>query len=130
MLTEEIRPLLFAHVRENARAKGIYLDFIGGYVDHVHALVSLGGDQTIAKLAQLLKGESAHWANQQSSTIGKIEWQDEYFAASVSESLVDRAREYIKNQEEHHRKKPFAEEYDHLLKECGSESLRKDSIPQ
>ena len=125
MLIKEIRTPLFSHIRENARAKGIYLDFIGGYLDHVHSLISLGGEQSISRIAQLIKGESAHWVNQQSLLPSKLQWQDEYFAASVSGSSVDVLRDYIKNQEEHHRKKQYAEEYDSLLKEYGFESLRK-----
>lgn len=125
MLATEIRTRLFNHIRENARAKAIYLDFINGYVEHVHALISLGGDQSVSKVAQLLKGESSHWANQQQLTATKLEWQDEYIAVSVSDSMVDIVREYIKNQEEHHRKKSFAEEYDEFLKEYGFAALRK-----
>jgi REP element-mobilizing transposase RayT len=124
-LTTGFRQLLFAHIRENARTKGIFLDFINGYVDHVHTLISLGADQSIAKVAQLLKGESSHWANQQELSPKRLEWQDEYIAVSVSDSKVDIVREYIKNQEERHRIKSFSEEYDEFLKEHGFESLRK-----
>ncbi len=52
-LTGKIRQKVFQHIRENAREKGIHLDFIGGYVDHVHCLISLGTDQTIEKIMQL-----------------------------------------------------------------------------
>ena len=58
-------------------------------------------------------------------TATKLEWQDEYIAVSVSDSMVDRMREYIKNQEEHHRKKSFAEEYNEFLREYGFDSLQK-----
>ena len=125
MLAKEIRQQLFTHIRENARAKGIFLDFINGYIEHIHTLISLGGDQSVSKVAQLLKGESSHWANQQQLMPTKLEWQDEYIAVSVSDSVVDTVREYIKNQEEHHRKKSFAEEYDEFLKGYGFAALRK-----
>ena len=46
LLTAEVRPTVFQHIRENAREKNIFVDFINGYDDHVHALVSLGTDQT------------------------------------------------------------------------------------
>ncbi len=59
LLTDEIRQKVFEHIRENARAKNIHLDFINGYIDHVHCLISLGTDQTIMKLMQLIKGESS-----------------------------------------------------------------------
>lgn len=119
VLTKEIKPELFRHIRENALKKDIHLDFINGHLEHVHALISIKGDQSVSKIAQLLKGESSHWANQKQLMQGKLDWQDDYAAFSVSESLVDTVREYIKNQEEHHRKKTFAEEYAELLKMHG-----------
>jgi REP element-mobilizing transposase RayT len=114
MLEREVRYKVFEHIKANANQKAIYLDTIGGYIEHVHTLISLGSDQTISKVAQLLKGESSHWVNQNSLTRTKFEWQDEYIAFSVSESMVEKVREYIREQEEHHRKKSFAEEYREL----------------
>lgn len=63
LLSDEIRPKVFQHIRHNAGEKGIFIDFIGGYIDHVHCLVSLGTDQTIEKIIQLIKGESSFWIN-------------------------------------------------------------------
>jgi len=60
---------------------------------------------------QLIKGESSYWINKNQLTPQKFEWQDEYFAVSVSESGLEKVRDYIKNQEEHHRRKSFIEEY-------------------
>jgi REP element-mobilizing transposase RayT len=119
ILGKDIRLKVFEHIRANARAKNIFLDTIGGYVDHVHALVSLGPDQTIAKVAQLLKGESSHWVNKESLTQTRFEWQDEYAAFSVSESAVEAVRSYISGQEEHHHRKAFAEEYQEILTRHG-----------
>ena len=56
-----------------------------------------------------------------------FEWQDEYFAVSISESGVNAVREYIKNQETHHAKKSFQEEYDEFMKKYGF-TLMKDSL--
>jgi putative transposase len=50
---------------------------------------------------------------------GHFEWQDDYIALSVSESVMDRLREYIKNQEEHHSKKSFEEEFEEIMKKYG-----------
>lgn len=119
IIYQELRPKLFHHIRENAKIKGIYFDTINGYLDHVHVLLRLKPDQSVAKVAQLLKGESSHWVNDQKLTGVKFEWQDEYIALSVSESLVDKVREYIKNQEKHHQKKTFAEEYEQFMKKYG-----------
>src|SRR4030095_7568552 len=115
-LSKEIRDRLIEHIISNANAKDIYLDAIGGWSEHLHLLISLGREQTIAKAAMLLKGESAHWFNQQNLLRGRFYWQDDYFAVSVSESLVERLKEYISNQEEHHKARPFSEEYDRLIK--------------
>jgi putative transposase len=111
ILTFEIRQEIFNHIRENADKKGIYLDFINGHLEHVHCLISLGTGQNIDKILMLLKGESSYWVNKNKISQRKFEWQDEYFAVSVGESDVNRVREYIKNQEEHHKKISFNEEY-------------------
>jgi REP element-mobilizing transposase RayT len=118
-LTDEIRLRVFQHIRENAALKGIYIDFIGGYVDHLHCLVSLGTDQTIENIMQLIKGESSFWINKNKLCRGRFEWQDEYFAASVSETLVASVRSYIANQEEHHLKESFDEEFEGFMKRAG-----------
>jgi hypothetical protein len=55
----------------------------------------------------------------------KFEWQDEYFAVSVSESIVDKVRDYINNQEEHHKKKTFQEEYDEFMIKFGFQKKSK-----
>ena len=116
VLTKNIREIIFKHIKENGKKKNIHVDFVNGHCDHVHCLISLNAEQTIAKVVQLLKGESSYWANKNNLCEEKLAWQDEYFAVSVSESGVDRVREYIKNQEEHHRNKTFGEEYDEFIK--------------
>ena len=83
--------------------------------DHIHILVSLSIDQTVSKIMQLIKGESSFWINQQNVIRGKFEWQDEYIALSVSESAIDKVRAYIANQELHHLKKTFDQEYKEFL---------------
>ena len=115
----ELRQKVWNHIRENAIQKGIYIDFINGYSDHCHCLISLGVDQNIQKVIQLIKGESSFWINKNELTKEKFQWQEEYFAVSVSESILDKVREYIKNQEEHHKKKSFQEEYDEFILKYG-----------
>ncbi|MBX9806591.1 MAG: IS200/IS605 family transposase [Flavobacteriaceae bacterium] len=117
--TREIRKIMWNHIRENAKEKGIHIDFINGHAEHCHCLISLGVDQTIQKVMQLIKGESSFWMNNQKLILDKFEWQDEYFAVSVSESVIDRVRNYIKNQEQHHGKKTFDEEYDEFIIKYG-----------
>jgi len=122
--TKELRKKVWQHIRENAKEKEIFIDFINGYAEHCHCLISLGTDQTIQQIMQLVKGESAYWINKNQLTEVKFEWQDEYFAVSVSESMLDKVRGYIKNQEEHHSKKTFQEEYDEFVDKYGFKKFK------
>lgn len=119
ILTKDIRINLFQHIRENAKAKQIYIDFINGDMEHIHFLLALNADMSIAKTIQLIKGEAAFWANKKSLIRPKLEWADEYFAVSVSESVLDKVRDYLKNQEEHHRKMTFKDEFEKLIAKYG-----------
>jgi len=119
LLTDGIRQKVFQHIKENAQGKQIHLDFIGGMPDHVHCLISLGTDQTIEKVMQLIKGESSFWINKNNLCKTKFEWQDEYFAVSVSESILENVRKYIANQEEHHRTINFDDEFQGFMKRAG-----------
>jgi putative transposase len=133
LATKEIRQKMWQHIRENARKKGIFVDFVNGYLEHCHCLVSLNSDQTIEKVMQLIKGEFSYWINRQDfftklpTDLSMFEWQEEYFAVSVSESMIERTRNYIKNQEAHHAKKTFEQEYNELISRYGFQ--RFDDIP-
>ena len=119
IITSELKPLLLSHIKENSIEKGIFIDSLNCVNNHIHLLVSLGTEQTIAKITMLIKGESSYWVNKQKIISEKFEWQDEYIALSVSESAIDNTRKYIANQEEHHKKKTFMQEYDEFLEEYG-----------
>jgi REP element-mobilizing transposase RayT len=126
LLSDEIRSQVFDHIRAYAREKGIYLDHIGGYREHVHCLVSLGTDQKISDVIKLLKGESSHWINQQGLCKRKFQWQHEYFAVGVGESILERTRSYIRRQEQHHQQKAFDAEFDDMLRAYGFERHSDD----
>ena len=115
IISKDIKPALLDHIKENSIRKGIYIDCLNCVEDHVHLLISLGSEQTISKVAMLIKGESSFWANGKKLVKHKFEWQDDYIALSVSESAISKVRLYIENQEEHHRHKTFAQEYDEFL---------------
>ena len=124
--TRTIREAMWQHIRDNGKTKGIFIDFVNGYREHCHCLVSLGTEQTISKIMQLIKGESAYWFNKQNFIKDKLEWQDEYFAVSVSESVLNKVREYIKNQEEHHSKKTFQQEYEEFIIKYGFQKFKDE----
>jgi len=126
LLTDDIRPLVFSHIRETAREKGIFVDHINGYKEHAHCLVSLAIEQTLSGIAKQLKGESSHWINETGLCSEKFQWQHEYFAVSVSESVLERTRNYIKRQDEHYRRKRFDTEFDEMLRKFGFQRFRDD----
>jgi putative transposase len=102
------------------------MDCINGYSEHVHCLISLGREQRLSYVAQLIKGESSFWINKNKLTRSKFAWQDDYYAVSVSESHVEQVRVYIKSQEDHHKLKSFEEEIEVFMKKYGF-SVVKDS---
>jgi len=115
LLTPELRVKVWKHIKSNASEKGVFLEMVNGYSDHCHCLISLGSNQNIEKIVQLIKGESSHWINKNNLTKEKFAWQEEYFAVSISESMIETVRNYIKNQEKHHQKKSFSEEYSEFM---------------
>ncbi|WP_143885013.1 IS200/IS605 family transposase [Chryseobacterium binzhouense] len=79
--------------------------------DHVHILVSISPTVTISDLVRDIKAGSSKFINEKGWTNGKFNWQEGYGAFSYSKSSVDSVIKYILNQEEHHKKKTFKEEY-------------------
>ena len=128
LLNKTIRQTVFEHIHQNALDKGIYMDIVNGHAQHVHCLFRLKNDQTISKVMQLIKGEPSFWINRQKLIKSKFQWQDEYFAVSVSESQVEAVRKYIREQEEHHKNKTFKQEYDEFINRYGFQVFKdKDS---
>src|SRR4030065_960832 len=119
ILTKDVRKQFFQHIHENAKEKQIYIDFINGEMEHVHCLLALNADMSIAKIIELINGEAASWANKNKLIKPRLEWADEYFAVSVSESMLDKVREYIKNQGMHHKKITFKEEFEKFIAKYG-----------
>lgn len=115
LLIREVRSALLTHICENTREKGIYVDMVNGHLDHVHCLLALNADMAIAQVMQLIKGESDFWANKNKLVKPKLEWAKEYYAFSVSESMVQKVREYIRSQEQHHARVTFKSEYENFL---------------
>jgi putative transposase len=122
ILEKSIRVTVFKHIWENAKKHGIHIDFINGVEDHVHCLLLLNADLSISKILNLIKGESSHWANQEKIISQKFEWADDYYASSVSDSAVNTVRDYIRNQEKHHHKYTYEEEYQKFLDEQNKEN--------
>jgi REP element-mobilizing transposase RayT len=114
-LNSNIRQKVFEHIKTNAEEKGINIDYINGYVDHVHSLISLNADQNIGEVMHKIKGESSYWINNNGLTKEKFGWQNDYYAASISKSHVERVRGYIRNQETHHSSQTLNDEIGELF---------------
>ena len=105
-----------AHLNEYACAKGIYMKINFVNTDHVHTLIDLPTKFSIEEVAQFFKGSSSHWINENNLVPGKFGWGRGYGVFSVSHSAVGEVAKYIASQEEHHRKRSFAEELKLFLK--------------
>src|ERR1700730_854546 len=89
--------------------------------EHVHTLIDLPTNYSIEETMKLLKGASSHWINQERIVAAKFYWGRGYGAFSVSQSNVNDVSKYIAHQEEHHRRKTFAEEYETFVRVYGLE---------
>lgn len=118
-INEELQPKLWAYMAGIAKNHGMHAVAIGGTEDHIHALINVGATLGIAKAVQALKANSSRWINDHPRT--RFEWQEGYFACSVSRSQVSRVIRYIANQKEHHKKMDSAAEFALLLKKHGFE---------
>jgi REP element-mobilizing transposase RayT len=94
---------------------------INSMPDHLHLFIGLRPDQCLSDLMRLVKGESSEWINKQQFTSTAFRWQEGYGAFSYSRSHVQTVTDYVMNQEEHHRKRTFLEEYQQLLEHFGIE---------
>jgi putative transposase len=116
LMTKNNKEALCAHIREYSLSKNIHLLNVNGWQNHLHAFLSLMPEQNIATVINLIKGESSFWANKNLRWTERFGWQNDYFAVSISQSHFERVNNYISNQEEHHRKKTFQEEYAEFIK--------------
>lgn len=89
---------------------------INSMPDHLHLFFGMRAHQSLSDLMRLVKGDSSEWINKQKLVAGKFRWQEGYGAFSYSKSHTDAVVKYIINQEEHHRKKTFLQEYKEMLK--------------
>ena len=109
---------LHAFLGGAVRTAGGVAESVGGTNDHVHLLIGLKATHRLADVLRDIKAASSNWVHQE---LGRpiFSWQDGYGAFTVSPSLRMTVRRYIENQEEHHRRKTFQEEYRALLERSG-----------
>lgn len=116
----ELRDELYAYMatilRDNVDSPAI---IIGGVEDHVHILCLLSRKFAIMKLIEEAKTETSKWIKKQSTELSNFSWQGGYGAFSVSESNIPQVKTYIANQEQHHKRMTFQDEFRELCKRHG-----------
>ena len=121
LIQEQWRDELYMYITGIITNNGHKLLQIGGMPDHVHVLFGMKPTQTLSDLMQDIKGNSSLWINKKQLVRGKFSWQEGYGAFSYGKSQIDRVAKYIQQQEKHHKKRNFEEEYLELLKLFGIE---------
>ncbi|MCD4785753.1 MAG: IS200/IS605 family transposase [Candidatus Eremiobacteraeota bacterium] len=111
ILFKELRIKLFEHLVSRANEMEVSIEKLNIQPEHIHCLLSLPSNKTIADISKILKGESSHWINNSGLLEGKFRWQRGFGAFSISISRLDTVKRYIHNQEEHHKEKSFLDEY-------------------
>lgn len=110
---------LYEYIGGTIRAKkGCQIE-IGGVADHVHILARLSPALAVADVVRDIKANSSKWVHELPEPTAEFEWQKGYGAFTVSYSNIEAVREYIRNQEAHHRKRTFQEEYVDFLSRHG-----------
>ena len=90
---------------------------VNGMPDHIHAFIGLRPSMAVSDLVRDVKNNSSNFINEKKLVKGKFSWQEGYGAFSYAHSQIETVYNYILNQEEHHKKKTFREEYIDFLKQ-------------
>jgi REP element-mobilizing transposase RayT len=122
LISKFIEQKVYQYISEQLRAQGCPVRIINGMPDHIHCLFLLNPQKSIAEVVKQAKGSSSHFVNQNNLISEKFAWQIGYAAYSVSESVIEKVFNYIKNQKHHHQKKTYQQEYDEFLKLFGFEN--------
>lgn len=111
LIPKEHRDELHRFITGIVSNRGQKLFSIFAMPDHIHLLVSISPNNLISDLVRDIKAGSSKFINEKNWIMGRFNWQEGYGAFSYSKSSVDSVVKYIVNQEEHHKKKTFKEEY-------------------
>jgi putative transposase len=121
ILLSETKNELFAYMGSIIKKNESIPILINGVEDHVHVLCVMSKNLTLSKLVEEIKRNSSRWIKTKGKHYKNFSWQGGYGGFSVSPSLHEKTRKYIQNQEAHHQKMNFKEEYILFLKEYGIE---------
>jgi putative transposase len=114
LITNTLRPRLHQYLGGTVRKLGGIALEVDGTKDHVHIVAKLPPTISVSDFLSKLKSGSSGWAKRK--TNGRFAWQARYGGFTVSESQLDRVRQYVRHQEEHHRRISFEDEFKALLR--------------
>ncbi|MCK4665027.1 MAG: IS200/IS605 family transposase [Bacteroidales bacterium] len=117
ILNATIRKRIFEYIHGTIKGLGLFPLAVNGYTDHLHIFFELNPSVTISKILQQVKSCSSRWINENHLLPGKFLWQEGYGAFSYSRSQRDRVIQYIIEQEKHHKRNTFKEEYLSFLRQ-------------
>ena len=125
LITQDFREELHKYITGIVRKKDQKLISINGMSDHIHILIGLRPAMALAELVRDIKSDSSEWVNKKKLARGKFAWQEGYGAFSYGHSQLDMIIRYIQNQEKHHRRRSFKDEYLTLLRKFEIEFKEK-----
>jgi len=115
LITKECKAEIFGIIGNLINKTGCKTLIVNGVEDHVHCLLTLKPTISISDLMKAIKGKSSRYINENKLTKHKFEWQEGYGVFSYSKSQIDAVYKYIVNQEQHHKKQNFHDEYLNFL---------------
>ena len=125
LIPENLQPILHAYIATISKNQDSPSIIVGGTNDHIHILCNLSKNIAASQLLKELKSSSSKWIKSQSqeynSNLNEFSWQKGYAIFSVSASQIDVLKDYIINQQEHHKKISFKDEYILFLKKYNVE---------
>lgn len=116
VINKEWRPRLLGVIGNLINGANCKTIIVNGVEDHIHCLIGLKPVVSVAELMKTVKAKSSKYVNDNRLTKGRFEWQTGYGVFSYGQSQVDRVYKYIQNQEAHHKKQTFKNEYLEFLR--------------
>ena len=110
-ITAEVQKRLYDYIGGIIKGENGYLLAVGGVADHVHLLIVLHPQSSVAEVMRLVKANSSKWVHETFPGKNRFTWQVGYGAFTVSFSNIDQVKQYIADQERHHRGATFDEEF-------------------
>ena len=116
LIADEHIERMHEYIGQLVNTTGCQVIRVGGINDHVHIVCLLSKSESVAHLVEEVKRNSSRWIKTIAPNYKHFAWQGGYAAFSVSQSVVDKTVEYVRNQREHHKKQSFRDEYLAFLK--------------